>query len=174
MRVILTTFLIFAGLPSFAQDVYPLHPSVGDTTDRNEKLDYSLFVKSANSGFNYATINYLSDGFVLIENRSRKQPNGLIRQYTDTTELTQNQIIKEQQKIQKVNAYYQYLAKEAEKPKVELPKKMDKKMPIRFEGPISEKMLKEDRMRARLLEDQRRMQDFEMGLRPREVSIQFR
>ncbi len=174
MRIALITFLLLACKITFGQNVYPLHPSVGDTIDRDEKLDYSLFSKSPNDGFNFATISYINSGFVVIENRSRKQPNGLIRQYHDTIPLAQEQIIEEQQKIQKVNAYYLYLAKEAEKPKVEEQPKIDQKIPIRFEGPISKRMEKESRMKARLIEDQRRMQDFQMGLRPREMMIQIR
>lgn len=163
----------FISLTAFSQDVYPLHPSVGDTIDVNEKLDYSLFSKSMNNGFNYATINYINSSFVLIENRTRKQPNGLFRTYTDSTLLAQDQIIEEQQKIQKINAFYQYLAEEAEKPKVVEYEAPAKKLPIRFEGPISVKLQREDRMRARLKEDQRRMEDFQMGLSPREVGIQL-
>ncbi len=174
MRYLIASTLLLFSIFCLAQDVYPLHPSIGDTIDSNEKLDYSLLPNSANKGFNYATIKYINAKFVLIESRTRKQPNGLMRQYNDSTALPQEQIIEEQQKIQKINAYYKYLAEEATKPKKEEYKPKDKKIPIRFDTPVSKKILKEARMKTRIIEDQRRMQEFQMGLRPREMMIEFR
>ena len=98
-------FLLFPFL-SFSQDVYPLHPTVGDTIDRGEKLDYSLFANSPNDSFNFSVIKYLNSGFILIKNRAFKGLDGSIKGYSDSTLLTQEQIIEEQQKIQKINAYY--------------------------------------------------------------------
>lgn len=166
-------FLLFPFF-SFAQDVYPLHPTVGDTIDRDEKLDYSLFENSPNDSFNFSVIKYLNSGFILIENKAFKRSDGSILNYNDSTVLTQNQIIEEQQKIQKINAYYKYLAEEAKKPKKEEYKKLEKKIPVRFDGPISDQMRKENRMKARLVEDQRRIEEFQMGMRPREMRIEFR
>jgi|GEM_PF-1377523 len=173
MRFLITTTLLLFSIYSSAQDIYPLHPSVGDTIDLNEKLDYSLFPKSPNRGFNFATIKFLNSGFVLIENRSRKQPNSLIRTFKDSTSLPQEEIIEEQKKIQKINAFYLYLADEAAKPKKEEYKTVEKQIPVRFDTPVSKKILKEARMKTRILLDQRRMEEFQMGLRPREMRIQF-
>tara|TARA_B110000503_G_scaffold140297_1_gene230760 strand:- start:3108 stop:3635 length:528 start_codon:yes stop_codon:yes gene_type:complete len=166
-------FLLFPFL-SFSQDVYPLHPTVGDTIDRDEKLDYSLFANSPNDSFNFSVIKYLNSGFILIKNRAFKGLDGSIKGYSDSTLLTQEQIIEEQQKIQKINAYYKYLAEEAKKPKQEDYKSLENKIPVRFDGPISDQMRKESRMKARLAEDERRMEEFQMGMRPREMRIEFR
>ena len=174
MRSIIASTLLLFSIFCSAQDVYPLHPAVGDTIDSNEKLDYSLLPKSANKGFNFATIQYINSGFVLIENRTRKQPNGLMRRFNDSTHLPQEQIIEEQQKIQKINAFYKYLAEESTKPKKEEYKAIEKKIPIRFDTPVSKIILKEARMKTRIIEDQRRMKEFQMGLRPREMMIEIR
>ena len=173
MKYIIGLTFFFSTILSFSQGVYPLHPLVGDTIDRNEKLDYSLFANSKNDNFNFSVIKYLNSGFILVENRTIEEPNETVKDYNDTLLLSQEQIIEEQQKIQKINAYYKYLAEEAKKLKQEDYKSLEKKIPIRFDGPISDQLKKEDRMKERLADDQRRMEEFQMGLRPREVGIQF-
>ena len=173
MKYFVGLVFLFTAIPSFSQGVYPLHPTVGDTIDRDEKLDYSLFAASENDNFNFSVIKYLNSGFILIENRALKESNDTVKYYNDTLLLSQEQIIEEQQKIQKINAYYRYLAEEAKKPKQEDYKSVEKKIPIRFDGPISDQLKKEDRMKARLANDQRRMEEFQIVLRPREVGLQF-
>ncbi|MBL4707900.1 MAG: hypothetical protein JKY48_05600 [Flavobacteriales bacterium] len=158
-----------------SQNVYPLHPSVGDTIDINEKLDYSLFSVIDNNGFQYATIGFEKNAFKLsILIIKIEEETELEIETSYTLDLTQAQIIEEQQKIQKVNAYYKYLAEEAKKPKIEPSTSPQKSLPIRFESAMSEKMKKEVRMNLRLKEDSRRMQEFEMGLRPRELRLEFK
>lgn len=157
-----------------AQDVYPLHPSVGDTIDLTEKLDYSLFSEIENKGFQHAVIVFREGNFVLLVKTDSINEKESESEYAQT--LEQESIITEQQKIQKINAYYRYLAEEAKKPKttpLEQPNNQ-RKYPIRVEGAMSEKMKKEARMLQRLKEDNRRMQEFEMGLRPRDVRIEFK
>ncbi len=166
-------FLTFA-LVTYSQGVYPLHPSVGDTIDRDEKLDYSLFANSPNDGFNFSVIKYLNSEFILIENRVFLNSDGPLENYHDTLLLSQVQIIEEQQKIQKINTYYKYPAEESLKPKKEEYKSLEMKIPIRFDGPISDQLKKENRMKERLVEDQRRLDEFQMGLRPKEMRIEFR
>ncbi len=178
MRYILFTFCCFFLTIISAQDVYPLHPSVGDTIDVDEKLDYSLFPKIDNDGFQYATIQFKGEKFVLIVNSIDliDKEVGLEAETVSDIDLSQEEIIEEQQKIQKVNAYYKYLAEEASKPKKSVVSAPGKAVPIRLEGAMSEKMKKEARMNVRLKEDNRRLQEFEMGLRPnpRELRIEFK
>lgn len=160
---------------AISQDVYPLHPSVGDSIDLEEKLDYSLFPKIDNNGFEYATIQFEDDMFKLVVFvKYNDKETGLEMETTYQEVLTQEEIIEEQQKIQKVNAYYRYLAEEEKKPKTNTTQPSPKSVPIRLEGPMSEKMKKEARMSTRLKEDSRRAQEFEMGLRPRELRIEFK
>ena len=65
----MNSFLLSVLLLSFsivsAQQSYPLHPSIGDTIDRNEKLDYSLFPAVANQDFKFAIIEFAKDSFFL-------------------------------------------------------------------------------------------------------------
>lgn len=174
MKNILLFFCILLIQNVNSQNVYPLHPSVGDTIDVTEKLDYSLFPEIENSGFQYATIQFKKNKFILeIVERDIDKETGLEIETSYGQDLSQEKIIEEQQKIQKINAYYKYLAEEATKPKKQPTQAIQKSVPIRFEGAMSEKMKKEARMNLRLKEDSRRMQEFEMGLRPREVRIEF-
>lgn len=170
-KVLLTTlFLLCNIIVSIGQNVYPLHPSVGDTIDLNEKLDYSLFEKTKNTEFGPATIQFINNEFVLIFTYIDSATSLEIH---TTVSISQEDIIAEQQKIQKINAYYKYLAEEEKNPKPKEYKVLEQKLPIRFDGPISEKIKKDARMKVRLVEDQRRMDEFQMGLRPREMILEF-
>jgi hypothetical protein len=160
--------LLFFLLTRVLAQVYPLHPSVGDTLDRLEKLDYSLFPEVNNQGFNYAVIQYRENNFYLdagYENKDSLQ----------SFLLSQENIIEAQQNIEKINAYYRY-EKEAEK-KTSSSNSLNSSSKInnlRLDGPMSEQMKKESRMNVRLEEDARRMQEFQQGLRPREIHIEFK
>ncbi|MFT5668934.1 MAG: hypothetical protein ACI9DK_003139, partial [Vicingaceae bacterium] len=50
---------------------------------------------------------------------------------------------------------------------------LERKIPVRFDGPIAERMKKQARMKTRLADDQRMMNDFQMGMRPREMRLEF-
>ena len=162
-RILLVLF--FLSFKLTAQDVYPLHPSIGDTLDLLEKLDYSLFPEVENNGFQYALITYRTDAFFLTSHFDNDS--------VASTKLDQETIIEAQQNIEKVNAYYRYL-KEKETTEKNSTIHTDKAPPIRLEGPMSDKMRKEARMNVRLQEDARRMQEFQQGLRPRELHIEFK
>lgn len=160
--------LLLLFLSRAAAQVYPLHPSVGDTLDRLEKLDYSLFPQVNNQGFNFAVIQYRDNNFYLDVNYETKDS-------LQAMLLSQETIIEAQQNIEKVNAYYRY-EKEAEKKKSSSNSlsSSSKVNNLRLDGPMSEQMKKESRMNIRLEEDARRMQEFQQGLRPREIHIEFK
>ena len=176
MRYLFTAVFLIVSTFISAQGLYPLHPSVGDTIDLNEKLDYSLFPKVENNDFVYAIIDFNNNNFQLytLLEEIIDEETGLVLAYRDSLILKQKQIIEEQQKIQKINAYYHYLAEEAKKPtqKENFPV-LERKIPVRFDGPIAERMKKEARMKTRLADDKRMMNDFQMGMRPREVRLEF-
>jgi hypothetical protein len=177
MRYLFTAVFLIVSAFISAQGVYPLHPSVGDTIDLNEKLDYSLFPKVDNNNFIYAVIGFNNDNFELytLLEEIVDEETGLVLSYRDSLIVKQEQIIEEQQKIQKINEYFHYLAEEAKKPKQkESFPVLERKIPVRFEGPIAEIMKKEARMKTRLAEDERMMNDFKMGMRPREMRLDFR
>jgi hypothetical protein len=176
MRYLFTAVFLLVSAFILAQGVYPLHPSVGDTIDLNEKLDYSLFPKVDNNNFVYAIIGFNNNNFQLytLLEEVVDEETGLVLAYRDSLILKQEQIIEEQQKIQKINAYYHYLAQEAKKPKQkESFPVLERKIPVRFDGPIAERMKKQARMKTRLADDQRMMNDFQMGMRPREMRLEF-
>ena len=177
------SFIILSELNAQNRDVYPLHPSVGDTIDVTEKLDYSLFPIVENTNFKSATIKFENDTFFLVVDyeeidTSLTVQGAIVSVYTSSNEfpLNQDQIIEEQKKIEKVNAYYRLMAEEKKKEKEQPTNytKNTKKYPVRLEGAMSEQMKKQARMNIRLKEDSRRQQEFEMGLRPREMRIEFK
>lgn len=174
MKVFILSFFCLLVSFGFSQTTYPLHPSVGDTIELNEKLDYSLFDSIANENFLFAWIEFQKDNFYLISTWKSDLVVPL-SEATFTTKylLSQEQIIEEQKKIEKVNTYYRYLAEEAKKPKKAPEKSISKAPPIRLQGPMSEHMKKEVRMNNRLKDEQRRSREFKLGLRPRNMFIQF-
>lgn len=180
MKIVLLFLSLALLKTASAQDVYPLHPSVGDTISLQEKLDYSLFSKVENTGFKEATIQFLNEGFVLVikttdhTDLDTETELHLISTKKDTIALSQEEIIEEQKKIQKVNEYFNYLVEEAKKPKSSPSEPQLKQVPpLRLEGPMAEQMKKEARMKVRVETDRRMEEEFQMGLRPRQLFIQF-
>ncbi|MDB9964356.1 hypothetical protein OAD50_04725 [Vicingaceae bacterium] len=166
MNYVLFGTLILRYFVSSAQVLFPLHPSVGDTIDSVEKLDYSLFTNTDNKEFNFAIIQYINSNFTLVENRSEEQLNGLLTKINDSITLTQEQIIKEQQKIEKINSYYYNLVKEDKYlEQKEGDRVLEKKIPIRFAGTKKERLMLK---RARLcrFDENKLNNEFETGLRP--------
>jgi hypothetical protein len=162
---ILTLFYFFAS----SQVLYPLHPSIGDTIDVTEKLDYSLFTNSSNEGFKYATIQYINKNFTFIERKMITNSNGSTVLFNDSSVLTQQEIIIEQRKIQKVNSYYATLAKRTEqKQSIEV---SEKKIPVRFTAPLAEQRILRT-MRFCTFDETSWMSSFELGLRPTEVQLE--
>ena len=150
-----------------SQNTYPLHPSIGDTIDRTEKLDYSLFPFISNESFEYAHIIFLNDSFYL---ELKNYDNDLkFRKY-----LSKNQLIDAQKSIEKVNQYYRYLAKQKLDTSYYQPQSRETKLPpLRIDGPMTEQMKKEARMNMRLKEDARRQKEVQQGTRQGELFIEF-
>ena len=177
----LIVFLSFYAFTLIGQEdaPYPLHPSIGDTIDLEEKLDYSLFPVVPNNAFAYATIHYKKESFVLYINEgiSVDPMSGLEVETTIELPITQEEIIESQKNIEKVNAYYRYLATDSTEKKAESDiLKNNKGIPMKLENneKMSEQLKKQFRMDQRLKEDAQRMREVEMGLRPREVRLEFR
>lgn len=166
MKSFLLSFFLLISLTAISQTYYPLHPSVGDTIDRLEKLDYSLFPSIPNTEFGYALIQFKDDSYqILVSDQNGK---------SNLKKVSKEQLIEAQQNIEKINAYYKRMASE----KLKDENKADigtakKSIPIRIEGPMSEQMRKEARMNIRLREDSRRQREVEQGLRHNEVIFEF-
>ena len=60
-NLILTFVFSLSSFQLFCQNAYPLHPSVGDTLEQIEKLDYSLFPFIDNEPFDYGVIGFEGD-----------------------------------------------------------------------------------------------------------------
>lgn len=172
MNYLFCCILILFHFISTAQVVYTLHPSVGDTIDSLEKLDYSLFPITEINGFNFATILYLNSTFTLIENRSVKQTNGLLKEVNDSIILSQEQIINEEVKIEKINTYFYNLIDEGKK-RNKSDTLIEIKLPIRFAGPKAERLMLR---RARLcrFDENNLNNEFETGLRPGKDQLEIK
>lgn len=164
--LLLSVFVLFAVWLS-AQSSYPLHPSVGDTIDRNEKLDYSLFPKVANQDFKFAIIEFEKDSFFLaISNISSA--------YIKRKFLSKEELIEAQKTIEKVNRYYRYRAAQPVDTNSYRPELTEiKGRPIRMDGPMTEQMKKEARMNIRLREDERKRREFDQGIRGQQLFLGF-
>ena len=166
MKMLLLLLSLLSCLLIKAQ-TYPLHPSIGDTIDRNEKLDYSLFPSIANQYFELATISFEEDSFYLV----------IAFKNLDSTQkmlLSKAALIQAQQNIEKVNQYYRYKAnqpKDTNSYKSSLGE--HKSRPIRMDGPMTEQMKKEARMNIRLREDERRRREYEQGIRGQQLYIGY-
>ena len=140
---------------------------MGDTIDKLEKLDYSLFPKIDNDAFQEARIRFENEKFYL---EVTDTANNLIKVAVEREEL-----IEAQQNIEKINEYYRLAEKqkqrEEEYPTTSAPKK---KYPIRMEGPMSEQMRKEARMHNRLKEDARRRAEFENRIFQNSLYLEFK
>ena len=167
----MNSFLLSVLLLSFsivsAQQSYPLHPSIGDTIDRNEKLDYSLFPAVANQDFKFAIIEFAKDSFFLAISNSN---TSVIK----TKFLSKEELIEAQKTIEKVNRYYRYQANQpADTNSYQSQLTEVKGRPIRMDGPMTEQIKKEARMNIRLREDERRRREFDQGIRGRQLYIGF-
>lgn len=173
MKIYLFLFLFYFVVSpalSFGQEDrhYVLHPSVGDTIERLEKLDYSLFPFLENDAFEMATIGFENESFFILAEYDNSD-SSLHRL------LTQEEIIVAQQTIEKINAFYRRQAKEAEKstPPINMVERIPNKRAT-LNAPMNEKMLKDVRMYQRLREDEIRRQEFINGTRPNQIHIEFR
>lgn len=144
--------------------VYPLHPSIGDTLSQVEKLDYSLFPEISNQTFDFAFITFEKGNYVLNVHEKDSVNQEVI--------LTQAMVVEAQQNIQKINQYYRLKAT-LDSSKQQSDVQLEKKAPILFNESMNEEMRKQARMDWRLKEDARRMKEFEQGIRPNELRIEF-
>ena len=155
----------------YGQKTFQLYSSVGDTIQFNEKLDYSLFTKSANGRFKFTAIQHINNNFVLIEARKLSLVNRPSTISQDTKILTQAAIIEEQKKIEKINAYYFNSAKQPKiTKKLEAPKK---KIPVRFSESSVEKRIIE-RMRFCSFDQSKFRSSLEYGLLPTEIQLDIK
>lgn len=170
-NLILTFVFSLSSFQLFCQNAYPLHPSVGDTLEQIEKLDYSLFPFIDNEPFDYGVIGFEGESFVLkihTESANWKQ------------KLSQEQIIEAQQNIEKINAYYRL---KAEKEALEQKEKEEAryaanrpsgKEPVIFDDARTNQMKKEARMMVRLREDRLRMQNTPGNIQPNQLRFEFK
>lgn len=167
MKSLLSIIFVLICTNASAQQHYPLHPSIGDTIDRNEKLDYSLFPTIANQDFEFATISFEKDSFYLVI--SKIEDNS-----TQKMLLSKSDLIQAQQNIEKVNRYYRYKANQAKDTNsYQSSLGEQKSRPIRMDGPMTEQMKKDARMNIRLREDARRRKEIEQGIRGQEFFIGY-
>lgn len=147
---------------------YLLHPSVGNTIERQEKLDCSLFPFLENDDFEMAVIGYEDQAYFIlakysdIDTMSRKL-------------LDQEQIVNAQRNIEKINAFYRRQAKAQteESPSINMMKQQANSKAT-LNAPMSEQIKKDIRMNQRLRDDEIRRQEFMNGTRPNQIHIEFR
>lgn len=158
--------LFFICLSTKAQEVYPLHPSVGDTLEAIEKLDYSLFPKIDNKDFKHGLIKYEEEAFVFY---------AFYEEDEKKLELSQAELIEAQQNIEKVNKYYRLKAAEANKDEQDFKKdnRPSGKTPVYFNEAMNDQIKKEARMHIRLQEDAQRMRDHRNGISPNRMILDF-
>ena len=140
-------FFLFSLKLNAQEGVYILHPSVGDTIDRVEKLDYSIFPKTKNPNFKVAYITMKNDSFIL---NAVYFENYKIERFLPTEE-----IIEAQKGIEKINAYYRLQA-DSTQIKYSSSNYNSNKIKIDMNGALGEKAKKEARMYQRIQDDQRR------------------
>lgn len=165
--VLLLSFFCIIVLSISAQDVYPLHPTVGDTIDKYEKLDYSLFPSVKNNNFQFAVILYETDQFYL-----ETASDSFLYKYP----ISQAEIVEQQQNIEKINAYYRL--KEADTSQTEELILKDErptgKDPVYLNEQLKKQISKDARMRVRLKEDRERMLQNQRGIPNNQLHIEFK
>jgi len=149
-----------------AQTYYPLHPAIGDTIDKLEKLDYSLFPKVDNKSYQFAMILFDNDRYQIDVIDTAGNSNRLA--------VSKEELIEAQQNIEKINKYYRLMASEQTKESHQKSSLVNKKYPIRLEGPMTEQMRKEARMHVRLKEDARRRNEFKQGVGTNSLYLEFK
>jgi len=162
----LFVLFFFLSTPSFSQDIYPLHPSIGDTLESIEKLDYSLFPKVENTGFDYAVIKFQKERFILYTYYNSEE---------NSIALSQEEIIEAQQNIEKINQYYRLKANQENQTEEDqsLSDRPSGKTPVYFNDVMNDQIKKEARMYLRLKEDAQRMKDHQNGISPNQLRIDF-
>ena len=100
MKQLIVFFIgIVFNISCYAQrDIFILHPLVGDTIDKNEKLNYFLFPKTDNADFKFCFITHSNDQFFV---NSHYVNDSVSIQPIDTTEIRQYMV-----NLDKFLAYY--------------------------------------------------------------------
>jgi len=155
------------GLKAQSEEFYILHPSVGDTIEKVDKLDYSLFPKIDNQSYSHGLIRFKSDSFFL--------ESYLTKQESKWYYLSKEEIVEAQKNIEKINDFYRRQAKEDSEEGSSSIIKRKPNSSATLNASMSEQMKKEARMQIRLREDQRRQDEFRKGIRPsNQLHIEFR
>lgn len=148
-----------------AQHYYPLHPSVGDTIELIEKLDYALFPKAKNPDLDYCLIDYHQDvgEFKLLIKYQNQSDFRVLP-------LSKEELIEAQKNIEKINQFYrqQAVSDSIASTENKFPNKPSGKAPVIMSGPMLERAKKQARMYQRLEEDRR---DREMDSRKIEPQV---
>lgn len=166
MKIRLFVIALLISVGSKAQiAIYPLHPSIGDTLSQIEKLDYSLFPDIPNQTYDFGFITFEENNYVLNVLQKDKDSTKII--------LTQSMVVEAQQNIEKVNQYYRLKAT-LDSTKRSSGPTLEKKAPILFNESMNDEMRKQARMDWRMKQDAIRMKEFEQGLRPNELRIEFK
>jgi len=162
-------FKIVLSVTLYCQDKphYVLHPSVGDTIERLEKLDYSLFPFLENDDSEMAVIGFENQSYFILAQYNK----------VDTLKrmsLEQKEIVNAQKNIEKINAFYKRQAKKQteETPQISLIEQSPNRKAT-LNAPMSDQMRKDVRMFQRLCDDEIRRQEFINGSRPNQIHIEF-
>ncbi len=159
-------FILISHFSIAQEGVYILHPTIGDTIDRVEKLDYSIFPKTKNPDFKKAYITFKNDSFIL---KAIYLKNIKTERY-----LPKEEIIEAQKGIEKINAYYRLRADSSEIDYTSTNYNSNK-IKIDMHGALGENAKKEARMYQRLKEDQNRAKMVGRGTNnPQELRIEFK
>ena len=98
-RLTVLLIVIVISFQCFSQErLFELHPLVGDTIDRNEKLYYLLFRDINDSDFKYCTISHTNDGYFV---HTRTIDDSVAIKQVDSTEIRETIV-----KLDKVMEYY--------------------------------------------------------------------
>ena len=160
----LTILLIVIALnvQSYGQDpLFVLHPLVGDTIDRNEKLNYLLFPQITDSDFKYCTLTHSEKGYFV--NTTKIDCSSTVNQ-ADSTEINQTRA-----RLDKVVAYYlnqeqNDSIKNAHKEKLELlGQPSNFKMDNIVGEDTKERIFKEVRSENRMKDDAERFENNKQG-----------
>jgi len=104
-RLTVILIVIVISFQCYAQDrLFVLHSLVGDTINRNEKLNYLLFSEINDSDFKYCTITHSNDGYFV--HTTTINDSVAIKQ-VDLTEIREIVV-----KLDKVMEYYSAQAKQ--------------------------------------------------------------
>lgn len=96
--VTLLVWIVFGWYGYSQNSPIVLHPLVGDTIDKNEKIKYLLFPEINASDFKYGTISRTGNGYVL---RYFDEKNNELSQSLDSSSFRQYRI-----NLEKLNDYY--------------------------------------------------------------------